>query len=369
MCFTGCLFASFLTFESMGVYFVGRFTTGFGVGMCCFALPLYSSELATPAIRGIMGSLFQLMIVVGGLTVTVLLKSITDWRLGMMLPGFAGAIVALAVWLTPESPRFVMDKHGFDAGVATLRKVRKGDVDREARAMHEQSQIERAAGSLSYKELFAQSGLRRRVLIACYLQISQQATGVNAFLTYTTNIFGAAGVPKDQVGNYAIYFNMLMLAGCIVGLMLVDSQYGGRRSQLLAASVVMGPPLVIAGLANLLKWPSWIDVVALVLYGPAFQAAWGLIPWIYSAEIFAMNEKDKAVSLATCMNFTLNFVVTLITPTLLSWSSGATFILFGLLNASNFVFVYLCVRETKGLPLEEIPALFEKKDPRSVPTN
>merc|ERR1712000_566114 len=126
------------------------------------------------------------------------------------------------------------------------------------------------------------------------------------------------------------------LAGCIAGLLCIDSAYGGRRSQLLSATLVMGPPLVIAGVGKLSGWPSWISIVALALYGPGFQFAWGIIPWVYPSEIFSMNEKDKAVSLATFFVFAINFLINMITPPLLEASSGWTFVLFGLLNVSNF---------------------------------
>merc|ERR1712232_600413 len=362
VCFIGCLFASYLTFNSITVYYIGRFVTGFGAGICCFALPLYSSEVATPIIRGLMGSLFQLMVVVGGLFASVMLSLITDWRLGMLLPGLAGATVSVAIWFTPESPRYVMDKSGYEAAAATLQKIRKGSVASEAKAMQLQSEAEAEAGAVSYRELFTSSGRRRRVLIACYLQVAQQLTGVNAFLSYTADVFAGAGIPKDQIASmpgYAIYFNLLMLLGCIAGLVCIDSRYGGRRSQLLSATLVMGPPLIVAGIARLIGWPGWIGVVALALYGPGFQFAWGIVPWLYPAEIFSMSEKDKAVSLSTFFVFAINFVINVITPPLLDASAGWTFVIFGLLNVSNFVFVYLCIRETKGVPLEEIPALFD----------
>jgi MFS family permease len=50
-----------------GVYefYLGRFITGCGVGISCFALPLYSAEISPPQIRGATGSLFQLNVVVG----------------------------------------------------------------------------------------------------------------------------------------------------------------------------------------------------------------------------------------------------------------------------------------------------------------
>lgn len=369
VCFVGTLFASYLTANSVYVYYIGRFVTGFGVGICCFVLPMYSSEVATPSIRGSMGSFFQFMVVLGGVIASLLLAQFKNlnsgngnWQLGMVLPGFAGAVVAIAIWFAPESPRFAMDKKGYDHGLAMLEKVRKGNCETEARAMQEESQREREAGQVSYGELLAKNSeppnRRIRVFTACFMQVAQQLTGVNAFLSYTTKIFEEAGIPKDNVSTAAIYFNLLMLAGCVAGLISVDSKFGGRRSQLLFATVLMGPPLVIAGIAKLSEGPAWISIAAVGLYGPGFQFAWGIVPWIYPAEIFSMNERDRAVSVATTCNFAINFLVNVITPPLLKWSPGGSFVLFGGLNVLNFFFVTICVKETKGVPLDQATRLF-----------
>lgn len=74
-----------------------------------------------------------------------------------------------------------------------------------------------------------------------------------------------------------------------------------------------------------------------------------------------MNEKDRALSLSTFMCFAINFIVGYITPFFLKWSPGYTFIIFGILNISNFVFVFLFIQETKGVPLGDVPALFDKQ--------
>jgi len=362
ICFLGCLFASYFSATTKEVYYVGRFVTGFGVGICCFALPMYSSEVATPGIRGLMGSLFQFMVVVGGLIATLVLKVLSsgggDWKFGMLLPGICGATVAVFIWFAPESPRFVMDKAGYEAGLAMLQRVRKGDCESEAREMQAESEREAEAGQVSYRELFSERNRRRRVFTACYLQIAQQLTGVNAFLSYQSTIFEEAGIHHDFVPTMAIYFNLLMMAGCIAGLLCIDSAMGGRRRQLIFATCLMGPPLVIAGIGKLSGWPQWISMAAIVLYGPGFQFAWGIVPWLYPAEIFSMNEKDKAVSLATNANFVINFLITIITPPLLKASAGGTFVMYGLLNVANLIFVLVCVKETKGVPLEQVTALF-----------
>merc|ERR1719282_265897 len=226
------------------------------------------------------------------------------------------------------------------------------------------SEEEARQGEIGYKELFSNRNSFRRVFAACYLQVAQQLTGVNAFLSYLTKIFEGAGVPKDQINaipGYAINFNLLMLVGCIIGLLLIDSAYGGRRIQLLGATMIMGPPLVIAGISKLYDGPGWIAVAALFLYGPGFQVAWGIIPWVYPSEIFAMNEKEKAMGLATFFVFAMNFVINKITPTLLEASAGWTFVFFGLLNISNFVFVLFCIKETKGVAAEDVKSLFDAR--------
>merc|ERR1719291_680883 len=110
------------------IFLAGRFFTGFGIGVCCFALPLYNSEMSTPSIRGTTGSLFQLNVALGGMLAATVTFLNNDWRIGMMLPGFAGGVVMLAVWLLPESPRFVMATAGYEAGVSVLSQVRSGDV-------------------------------------------------------------------------------------------------------------------------------------------------------------------------------------------------------------------------------------------------
>merc|ERR1712137_392924 len=123
------------------------------------------------------------------------------------------------------------------------------------REMKLASEEEARQGEVGYKELFSNRNSFRRVFAACYLQVAQQLTGVNAFLSYTTTIFEGAGVPKDAIPEYAIYFNLLMLVGCIIGLLLIDSAYGGRRIQLLGATVIMGPPLLISGISKLYDGP------------------------------------------------------------------------------------------------------------------
>ncbi|CAK8992003.1 unnamed protein product [Durusdinium trenchii] len=370
VCFLGCILASYASFHSVVIFFIGRFITGFGVGVSCFALPMYNAEVSTSSIRGATGSLFQLNVVVGCFISIIVTFVDQDWYVCMMLPGFAGAVLAIGGFFIPESPRFVMEKTihregteaAMNAGMRYLTRLRSGDARPEAGEILEQVKEERDIEHVSFTGLFRERNLRKRVLIACTLVICQQTTGVNAFLGYASAIFKECGIQDPIVFNSL--FNGVMIFGCVAGLLLVDSKYGGRRSQLLIATVLMGPPLVLAGLALQYGLPGIITMVCVIIYGVGFQFAWGTIPWIYPAEIFTMAEKEAAVSLAVGVNYLANAAIIYITPLLMEWSKSGTLLFFGILNMLNAFFVFTFIKETKGVHLEHIPELFRSERQR-----
>ncbi|CAJ1334652.1 unnamed protein product [Effrenium voratum] len=367
VCFIGCLMASYFSFHSVPEFFVGRFITGAGVGISCFALPLYNAEISTPGIRGATGSLFQLNVVVGCFISCLITFFDKDWYMGMLLPGLAGAVLVVGGFFIPESPRFVMEKmmhkdHNVEKALAAGTKyagIRKGDVSAEANEIMDQIKEEMNIEHVSFIGLFKERNLRKRTFIACTLVICQQTTGVNAFLGYAATLFKQCGI-NDPIQFNAI-FNSIMIFGCVAGLLLVDSKYGGRRCQLLVATVMMGPPLLLAGLALQFDWAGLITMTCVIIYGVGFQFAWGTIPWIYPAEIFSMAEKESAVSLAVGFNYIANAVIIYITPTLMKWSTPGTLLVFAVLNILNAFFVFAYIKETKGVPLEQIPDLFRRK--------
>lgn len=353
VCFMGCLMASYLSFHNVAEFFLGRFITGLGVGLSCFALPLYNAEISTPQIRGATGSIFQLNVVIGCFVSCLVTLLDDDWYFGMVLPGLAGALLVLGGFFLPESPRFLMEKmvhqhpeEAFKCGLRSLKRIRSGDVKPEADQIFEQIRAEMETKHMGFRDLFRDPNLRKRVLIACTLVIGQQATGVNAFLGYAATLFKECGIENPIL--FDSIFNSIMILGCIAGLLLVDSPYAGRRSQLLVATALMGPPLTIAGFALRFGWPRIITMASVIIYGVGFQFAWGTIPWIYPAEIFSMSEKESAVSCAVGVNYVANAAVVYLTPGLMKWSTPGTLQIFGLLNILNALFVFLYIKETKG---------------------
>jgi len=259
----------------------------------------------------------------------------------------------------PESPRYIMSKTGdYDRGVEELKKIRQGNVTVEADEIWAEVQAEKGTVELGFRGLFSERNLRKRVLIAVMLLVCQQLTGVNAFLSYSGTIFAKAGMSDPIVVNTV--FNGWMIIFCALGLMTIDSKFGGRKCQLLVATCIMGPPLIVAATAIGQHWPSFITVICVCIYGGGFQFAWGLVPWIYPSELFSMKEKESAVSLAVFCNYVYNALIVYVTPLLMAWSTPGAFYIFGGLNVLCGLFVFIWVKETKGVPLEMVPALFTR---------
>jgi len=377
LCFFGCLVVSVLAGTNVPIYYVGRFLTGFGCGVDCMVLPMYNAEVATLNIRGLTGSLFQFMVVVGGVVAVVALgvmpeDSPDSWKQGFLIPGYFGIAVGLGAWICPESPRYLMDSGKPQESQQALQRVRAGDCTEEFQAMRAALQIEKEAGKVPFHQLFTTPGLRWRLFIACWLQASQQLTGVNAFLGFQSDIFTAAGYTSEEVSQIpsgpSFIVQMVFIVGCITGLMLIDSPFGGRKIQLLGASFFMGPPLLIAGITKLMGISS-VTAYMVYIFSFGFQAAWGIIPWFYPAELFMMRERENALAASTFMGFLFNLLVGLMTKPLFAWSPGGTFLIFGCLNVLNCVFVQTCLKETKGKALEDIPKMFDSPDEKRAALN
>merc|ERR1719277_714813 len=84
-----------------------------------------------------------------------------------------------------------------------------------------------------------------------------------------------------------------------------------------------------------------------------------MIPWVYPSELFTMGERDRATSLAVFMQYGSNALLMVVVPHVQkAFSFSGMLYFFGAFNLLNLGFVVTCIKETKGVPLEDIPKLF-----------
>ncbi|GJT54912.1 sugar transporter ERD6-like protein 7 [Tanacetum coccineum] len=168
----------------------------------------------------------------------------------------------------------------------------------------------------------------------------------------------AEGFPAD-IGT--IIYAVLQVIITALNALFVDN--AGRKPLLLVsgARLVMG--CLLAAISFYLKAyeiglaaaPA-LAVTGILLYIASFSAGMGAVPWIIMSEIFPINIKGAAVSLATLTNWFGTWAVSFTSKFLLSWSSYGTFLLDAAINIAGILFIIVMVPETKGRTLEQIQA-------------
>jgi MFS family permease len=102
-----------------------------------------------------------------------------------------------------------------------------------------------------------------------------------------------------------------------------------------------------------------VILAALFVYIGGYQVGFGPISWLLISEIFPLEVRGKAVSIAVVTNFFWNTVVTFLFPVELEYlGSSTTFYVYAGILLVSIYFIYSRVPETKGMSLEEIEDFF-----------
>ncbi|MGH2645729.1 MAG: MFS transporter, partial [Chitinophagaceae bacterium] len=104
---------------------------------------------------------------------------------------------------------------------------------------------------------------------------------------------------------------------------------------------------------------NYFVLATIFVYIAAFASTWGVVLWVYVAEIFPNKIRGNATSFAVFGNWTANAIVSFTFPVMLSGLGAAwTFIIYGIINSAMILFVLRYVFETKGVKLEKIEELY-----------
>ena len=93
----------------------------------------------------------------------------------------------------------------------------------------------------------------------------------------------------------------------------------------------------------------------------AFAFSLGPLVWLAISEIFPAGVRSACVGVATSFNWIGNYVIAESALAAVEFSPSLAFWIFAACNAFTILFVYFRMPETKGVPLEDIEAFFDKK--------
>ncbi|KAF8785554.1 Facilitated trehalose transporter Tret1 like protein [Argiope bruennichi] len=353
----------FIAYAKKVVYiYLGRFITGFCVGLVCVTTPPYLIEISTPDVRGLLGSSFQLFIVIGVLIVNSLGATLSwEWLAVLSL---ALVILSMVTMLfVPESPRWLIGKGGYQEAVSAVKFLQGDYVDASAECVAIDEDLRnQPKGSISLKELLKPDALIP-ALLSFGLVFFQQTTGSNAILFYTVDIFSAAGSQNAKVSTIIIDGVLVVATAVSSGLM----DKAGRKSLLILSGIGMAISLFALGTYDQISESNpavksdynWVPLVCLIIYIATFSIGFGPIPWLMMAEMTPLRTRSVICGAATALCWTFVFIITKTFQALeVSIHDYGAYFVYAGFSVLSVVFTIFCLPETKGKQVEEIQQLF-----------
>ncbi|XP_007441028.2 solute carrier family 2, facilitated glucose transporter member 1 [Python bivittatus] len=352
---------------SFEMLIIGRFIVGIYSGLSTGFVPMYVGEVSPTALRGALGTLHQLGVVVGILIaqifgIDLIMGTESLWPLLLGFTFIPSLIQCILLPFAPESPRFLLiNRNEENKAKSVLKKLRgTTDVSRDLQEMKEESRQMLQEKKVTILELFRSSLYRQPLLIAIVLQLSQQLSGINAVFYYSTDIFERAGVQQPVYAT--IGAGVVNTAFTIVSLFVVER--AGRRTLHLVGLLGMAICAVLMTIAlallNQVPWMSYLSIVAIFGFVAFFEIGPGPIPWFIVAELFSQGPRPAAIAVAGLSNWTSNFIVGMGFQYVADLCGAYVFIIFTILLILFFVFTYFKVPETKGRTFDEIASEFRQ---------
>jgi SP family sugar:H+ symporter-like MFS transporter len=353
---------------------------GVGVGVASVIAPAYIAEVAPAHLRGRLGSLQQLAIVIG-----IFIALLSDYFIALGAGGSAEApflfgyaawrwmfwsevppavIYGIAALTIPESPRYLVAQGRHQEAGTVLTKILGGNVEAKIEEIRQTVLTERKP---SFSDLLSRTGnLLPIVWVGMGLSVLQQFVGINVIFYYSSVLWQAVGFSERDSLLITVITGLVNIVTTFIAIATVDKF--GRKPLLLLGSigmtVTLGTLTVIfanaaidpaTGNPALVGSAGIVALLAANLYVVFFGFSWGPIVWVLLGEMFNNRIRAAALSLAAAIQWIANFLVSTSFPPLLQkFGLGSAYGLYTIASAISIFFVILLIRETKGRELEQM---------------
>ncbi|XP_029903189.1 solute carrier family 2, facilitated glucose transporter member 12 [Myripristis murdjan] len=240
---------------SLAALTLGRIVVGMGTALSGTAACLYIAEISPRERRGLLVTLYELMLVLGvllGFSCSYAFAALPHgWRytFGLVIPP---ALLQMTVLLLlPPSPRFLVAQGKAEQARMVLARLRNGIQEHVEVELRDIQAGLKAEAEHGFWELFsAKANLRSRLLTGVALVFLQQATGQPNILSYASPLLRSVGFNSDAAATLASTgFGVVKVAGTIPAVMFVDRL--GPKSFLCLGAVAMALSLATLGAVTL----------------------------------------------------------------------------------------------------------------------
>ncbi|CZR63798.1 related to transporter (major facilitator superfamily) [Phialocephala subalpina] len=358
---------------NVGMLIAGRIIGGFAVGIMNMTIPIYNSEIAPPAKRGMIAGLHAQFVGIGfavanwiGFGCSYSTNSF-QWRFPLAVQCLPALIVLIGTFWLPYSPRWLLEKERDEEAYAVLKRLH-GNIGAdesffraEFAQMRDQIRFENSIKS-TFTDLFTKPSNRRRLILAVLVQVFTQLSGINVINYYQTDLYKGLGITGHRVTLLASIYGMVGPLANVVCLWFVDSW--GRKKTLWITGIIMAVDisLVMAMTASFSKTSNEVGkgfaIAFIFCFSIIYSLGYNSIHYIYVPEIMTMAIRARGSSIAVCSNVLVNIIFNQVSPIAFAHVGWKYYSLFLCTNLLGAVVVFLMFPETKGKSLEEISAIF-----------
>ncbi|HSE08419.1 MAG TPA: sugar porter family MFS transporter [Nocardioidaceae bacterium] len=353
-----------------------RVLGGLGVGAASVIAPAYIAEISPAQVRGRMGSLQQLAIVIGifvallsdyaiagaaGGSNQPLWFGLDAWRwmfLAETLPAVAYGLLATTI---PESPRFLVRLGKEDRARTVLAGVLKAGVDERIREIKRTLTQERRTSWSHLKK--PEGGLLPIVWIGIALSVFQQFVGINVIFYYSSTLWQAVGFTEEDALLQTVITSVTNIAVTLVAIALID--HIGRRRLLMIGSAGMFLSLgvmawtfsqapIVDGEPVLQGAAGPTALVAANLFVVFFGMSWGPGVWVLLGEMFNNRIRGLALGVAAAAQWLANFAISTTFPAMADFGLWFAYGFYTLMALASLLFVIRFVPETRHKELEDM---------------
>ncbi|KAJ5040395.1 uncharacterized protein L3040_006051 [Drepanopeziza brunnea f. sp. 'multigermtubi'] len=364
--------------HQLGVFIFGRVLIGVGQGMALTAGPVYIGEITPSEIRGKVMSFWQLFFSVGSFIAywvnyacgkSKMSLGEWSWKMVVIFQMLVPILIICQLPFMPESPRWYI-QHGdrIEDARCSLTRLRgsEQEVEDEILAIREAIAFEKEVISGSYLALWKDVSLRKRLILAFIINIGQQLSGQGTLNSYSSTIYKKVWISLDKINLINAMNASMGIIFTLNATWTVDRF--GRKFLFIVGAMGMATcmlivPLIGSQTPNTPEGgktePVGIAIVAMLfLFIFFYKPSWGATTWIWTSEIFSMNVRSQAVGMCSQMQNVAQAIFNQFFPTFYKNCGLKSFYFFMTTNICLAIFVWFCIPETKGTPLEEIDILF-----------
>lgn len=378
---TGCIIMILgVVLQSIGInismFIAARFLIGFGVAIAHGAAPLLIAELCHPQHRAIFTTIYNSTWYFGSIVAAWLTYGTNTipnhwaWRIPSMVQALPSCIQLIAIWLVPESPRYLIAKGKNEKALNILGKAHaQGNIEDELvqieyREIRETLQLEKEFEQNGWIQLFSTKGNRHRLVILVSLGFFSQWSGNGLVSYYMTDVLTGAGVTnkKLQLEINGI-LNIINFLTAVTMCFFIDKF--GRRPLFLFATAGMCASFCVWTIcaAEFVKTKvtaaANAEIAFIFIYYVFYNCAWSGLLVGYAVEILPYKLRAKGLTLMFLAVDLALFFNSYVNPVALSALGWKYYIVYDVWLFIELCVVYFFYIETRNTPLEEIVKFFD----------